>query len=141
MLEKNMRNSIEQIQKQYDDLKSKADSPEVISNIKEYTKTLKRIAQIEDIVEQYRLYLSIEQNIIDAKEILKSEKDDDMITMAKNEINENNPLLLEASAKLKLLLLPQDPLDDKNVIIEIRGAAGGDEANIFAADLFSMYQK
>ena len=141
MLENNMRNSLNQIEKQYVELLNKSHTSEIIANIKEYTKLLKKINQIEDIVLEYRNYLSCENDITDAKEILKSEKNAEMIAMAKGEIHDKTLLLNSSISKLKLLLLPQDPFDAKNVVVEIRGAAGGDEANIFAADLFSMYQK
>ena len=141
MLEKNMKNSLDKIQVQYNDLQKKSTLPENIKDIKKYTELLKQISQIEPIISEYKNYLNIENNIIEAKNMLRNEKDLDLINMAKMEISENEHLVDPSVAKLKILMLPEDPLDKKNVILEIRGAAGGDEANIFAANLFHMYQK
>lgn len=141
MLEKNVRNSLDKILEQYKELQIKSNDPKVIANIKKYTTLLKQIAKIEPIISEYNKYLNAEKNVQDAKQMLKTDKDLEIIAMAKAEIVEGNTYMQESENKLKLLLLPQDPLDDKNVILEIRGAAGGDEANIFAADLFNMYQK
>ncbi|NCC55918.1 MAG: PCRF domain-containing protein, partial [Erysipelotrichia bacterium] len=101
-------------------------------DVKEMTKLLKESSTLEDAVEVYRFYKTKEEELSDLESLLELETDDDLIEMAKHEVQELKHLLEETEEKLKILLLPKDPNDDKNVIVEIKGAAGGDEGNIFA---------
>ena len=110
-------------------------------DVKEMTKLLKESSSLEDAVEVYRFYKLKETELEDIESLLEIETDDDLIEMAKHEIASLRDVLLESEEKLKILLLPKDPNDDKNVIVEIKGAAGGDEGNIFAGDLFRMYSR
>ena len=87
------------------------------------------------------IYKSVKKQLEETKEMLELEKDPEMHELVKEEFNELNDQIPELEEKLKILLIPKDPNDDKNVIMEIRGAAGGDEANIFAGDLFRMYSR
>ena len=141
VMEKSMHNSLMSIKSKYDELTEKINTPEVAGNIKEYKKVEREINNIKDIVRVFNVYLNAETTIKDSKEILATESDAEMIEFAKMEISENEKKLPDLEAELKILLLPKDENDDKNVIVEIRGAAGGDEANIFAGDLYDIYKK
>ncbi|VEU73128.1 peptide chain release factor 1 (plasmid) [Mycoplasmopsis gallopavonis] len=136
-----MYKSLLQIKQKHDELQEQLLNPEVVSDIKNYTKINKEINSIKDIVEAFNEYLQAEQNLKNAKEILNIEKDEEMIFLAKSEISESESLMEKLAESLKILILPKDENDNRDVIVEIRGAAGGDEANIFAGDLFRMYQK
>lgn len=140
-MEANVRNSLESIKDKFDQLNKKLLDPEIISNITEYKKIVIETRKYEDIVQKYNKFLEIESIVEDSKEILKIENDPDMIAFAKEEISKNEALMPSIEEDLKIALLPQDENDFRNVIVEIRGGAGGDEANIFASDLFRMYSK
>lgn len=139
-MEKTMRNSLLEIKKKYEEIEEKLKLESVLSDIKTYTKLIKEINKIKDIVEVFNIFLNIENNINESK-ILLNEQDEEIVQLAKIEIQNNEKILPELEEKLKVLLLPSDENDDKNVIVEIRGAAGGDEANIFAGDLYKIYIK
>ena len=124
----------------YNELEDLLASDEIISNLDEYRKLSKEKSNIEDIVEKYNEYKRLEHDIEDL-ELLKHDSDPEMAEMAKMELEEALPKKDVIIEELKKLLAPRDPLDDRNVIVEIRGAAGGDEANIFAGDLFRMYTR
>ena len=128
------------IEKRYIDLSDKINDPEVINNNTEWRKLMKEHSDIAPIVEKYREYNETEEAVAEAKEML-SDSDEEMRTLAKEEFAEGNKRLEELKEELKILMLPKDPNDEKNVIVEIRGGAGGDEANIFAGDLFRMYSR
>lgn len=115
--------------------------PEVISDMKRYVKLNKEYSQLEPIVEAYKNFRDLLSNIADAKQILAEESDDELKEMAKMELDdllEQQPPLEE---RIKFLLVPNDPEDEKNAILEIRAGTGGDEASIFAGDLYRMYTK
>ncbi|MDE7395502.1 MAG: peptide chain release factor 1, partial [Clostridiales bacterium] len=114
--------------------------PEVIADNKTWTKLVKEHAELEPVVMAYETFLKIEQDIAGAKEILDSETDAELIQLAKEEIEEKRDALRAQEEALKILLLPTDPDDEKDVIMEIRGGAGGEEANLFAAELLRMYK-
>lgn len=135
-----MYKSLLGIKSKYDEFLKQLSEDSIINNIKEYTRINREIGKIKDIAITFSTYLNLENDIKDAKEMLNS-KDADEIAFAKSIIEENEPKLIQLESELKILILPKDENDDKNVIIEIRGAAGGDEANIFAGDLFRMYTK
>ncbi len=109
--------------------------------VKVMTELLKELSTITKAVEKYRLYKEKSEELKDLKDMLELESDEEMILMAEGEISKIEEFLVKTEEELKILLLPKDPNDDKNVIIEIKGAAGGDEGNIFAGDLFRMYSK
>ncbi|WP_369085995.1 peptide chain release factor 1 [Metamycoplasma spumans] len=140
-MEKNMYESLLSIKKQYEELSNKLNDPEVYSDIKQYTKISKERSNIEEIYEAFKKYLDIEDLHIMSKDILANEKDEELIELAKADIDNQISQMEELEEKIKELLLPQDENDKRDVIMEIRGAAGGDEANIFSGDLFKMYQK
>lgn len=104
-----------------------------------YAALMKEYRELEPIVEGYRAYKSCEKAISDAKEILAESSDRELREMAQEELSENEGMLSELEERVKLLLLPKDPNDEKNVIVEIRGGTGGEEAALFAYDLYRMY--
>ena len=115
--------------------------PEVISDMDRYIKLNKEYSELEKIVGVRNEYKSALDSIAEAKNILENESDSELRQMANEEINENSPKIPELEEKIKLLLIPADPEDAKNVIMEIRAGTGGDEASIFAGDLYKMYLK
>ena len=131
-----MINRLEAIQKRYDEISNELSNPEVVSDIKKMTELSKEQRRLTPIVEIYKKYREALSDIETAKEMTK---DPEMQEFAKEEISNLNKQIEDMEKELEVLLLPHDPNDEKNVIVEIRGAAGGDEANIFAGDLFDMY--
>ena len=127
---------LEAIEKKYDEIANELSNPSVISDIKKMTELSKEQRRLTPIIEVYNRYKQVLSDIETAKEMAH---DPDMESFAKEEIISLNKELEEMNHELEILLLPHDPNDEKNVIVEIRGAAGGDEANIFAGDLFDMY--
>ncbi|MHA7099616.1 peptide chain release factor 1 [Roseivirga pacifica] len=115
--------------------------PDIASNIKEFTKLNKEFKDLEKIVVVYDEYTNVLGNIESSKEIIKNEKDEEFRDMAKAELDELVPRQAELEEKLKYMLIPKDPDDHKDVIMEIRAGAGGDEAGIFAGDLYRMYDR
>jgi peptide chain release factor 1 len=128
------------IEARYDEITQLLMQQEVVTDIKRLTELSKEQSQLEPIVTLYREYKDIQETIADLKE-MAHEDDPEIVQMAKQELAELKPRLPEIEEELKILLVPKDPNDEKNVIVEIRGAAGGSEANIFAGDLFRMYTK
>ncbi|WP_337020502.1 peptide chain release factor 1, partial [Oceanobacillus massiliensis] len=115
--------------------------PEVISDTKKLREYSKEQSGLEDVVQAYREYKDVTGQLNDAKEMLEDKMDADMQEMVKLEIDELTDSKQELEERMKILLLPKDPNDDKNVFMEIRGAAGGDEAALFAGDLYRMYSR
>ncbi|HDZ41356.1 MAG TPA: peptide chain release factor 1 [Bacteroidetes bacterium] len=115
--------------------------PDIIADMKRYVKLNKEYKDLEPIIEAYNEYSNVISNIESARAMLAVEKDPEMREMAKAELEELNEKLPAMEEEIKMLLLPADPEDDKNAIIEIRAGTGGDEASIFAGDLFRMYSK
>ena len=122
----------------YNELSEELSKPEVLSNVELMTALSKEQAQISDIVDKYKEYKKVLSDLEEAKELLN---DKEMAELAKEDINNLTVEKEQLEKELEILLLPKDPNDDKNIIVEIRGAAGGDEANIFAGDLFEMYSR
>jgi peptide chain release factor 1 len=114
---------------------------EVLSDMEEYVKLNKEYKNLQPIIEAFERYKLTLSNIDSTKELLSAEKDDEMRDMAKAELEKLNSLVPEMEEEIKMLLIPADPEDDKNAVIEIRAGTGGDEASIFAGDLFRMYSK
>ncbi len=115
--------------------------PATISDMKKYIKLNKEYRDLEPLIEAYNEYKNILSNVDSAKEIIATEKDEDLREMAKAELDELEQRIDPLEDQIKLLLLPKDPQDTKNAIVEIRAGTGGDEASIFAGDLFRMYTK
>ncbi|MCH5164571.1 MAG: peptide chain release factor 1 [Clostridiales bacterium] len=131
---------LKNIKSKFEALSASISDPAVIADNKEWTKLVKEHATLEPIVAQYDAYLKAESDIEEAKKLLKEEKDPEMLELAKIELEEKKELLAKTENELKILLLPVDPNDEKNVIVEIRGGAGGDEAALFAYELMRMYK-
>ena len=128
------------IEKRYDEINELLTQPEVVCDIKKLTELSKEQRSLEKIVVLFREQKKLEASIPDLKE-MKKESDPEIAEMAEMELEEVNLRLGQIEDEIKVLLLPKDPNDEKNVVVEIRGAVGGDEANIFAGDLFRMYSR
>ena len=126
------------IEKRYLELNEELMNPEIISDVKETLKRTKEQAMLKDAYDAYQKYKKIESGISDAKEMIH---DSELGEIAREELNTLEQEKANLEKEIEVILLPKDPMDGKNVIVEIRGAAGGDEANIFAGDLFRMYSK
>ncbi len=131
-----MENRLESILKKYEEIAKKLMDPEVMSNFQEVKKLSQEQSELKEIVEKYQEYKKAKENIEGAKALLN---DAELKDMAELELHENTEKLEKITKELEILLIPKDENDGKNVIMEIRGAAGGDEANIFAGDLLRMY--
>ncbi len=127
------------MEEQYNKIQDKLQSG--ITDIKEITKLMKESKTLEETVEAYQKYQSIQEEIKDLEVMIDTETDATLLEFAAEEKNQLASQIESLEEKLKVLLLPKDPNDDKNVIVEIKGAAGGDEGNIFAGDLYRMYSK
>ena len=126
------------IERRYEELSDLINDPEIIADNERWRKLMKEHSDITPIVEKYREYKKIKEELAEAEEMLNdSSIDDDFKALVKEEFSENKKKIVDTEEELKILMLPKDPNDDKNVIVEIRGGAGGDEANIFAGDLYS----
>jgi peptide chain release factor 1 len=136
-----MLNKLEEIQQKYEELGRELSKPEIISDQKQFQKMMKKHSTMEEVVNKYMRYKELAQSISELKEILKDESDQEMVEMASEELAQAEKDIITTEAELKILLIPKDPNDDKSVIVEIRGGAGGDEAALFAGDLFRMYSR
>lgn len=135
-----MFDKLDAVVDRYEVLTEKLADPSIYDRQDEFKKISSERASVEEVVEVYKVYKVLVEDIEESKEILKTEKDEDMREMAKEVLAENEPKLEPMQEQLKILLLPKDPLDDKNVMVEIRAGAGGDEASIFVGDVLRMYQ-
>ncbi len=134
-----MIEKLEKILQVYEDLTSRVADPKILADVKEYARISKERADMEETVNEYLVYKKTAEEKTEAENALESESDEDMRALLKDEIADCNKRLAESEEKLKILLLPKDPNDDKNVILEIRGGAGGEEAALFAYELYKMY--
>lgn len=132
---------LESIEERYNEVLKQLEDPKVISDQNEFRDLMKEQSSLAPIVETYREYKKINSTIDESKDILENESDEDLRELAKEELSEAKKELDETEEKLKILLLPKDENDDKNVVMEIRAGAGGDEAALFAADLYRMYNR
>ncbi|MDD2574865.1 MAG: peptide chain release factor 1 [Acholeplasmataceae bacterium] len=135
-----MFDRLELMEKRYKEINNSLMDPKVVSNVKEMTKLMKEQKGLEKVVIKYRDYIDKESQLKDLKVLLHDE-DEEISSMAEMESESLQEDMEKLEEELKILLLPKDPNDEKNVIVEIKGAAGGDEGNIFAGDLFRMYSK
>lgn len=136
-----MLDKLESIEDKFEDLSHKISDPEVIAEQSTWQKLMKEHANLEPIVEKFREYKSVLKGIEDSKELLLEKPDKDFEEMVRLELEELQEKQEKLEEELKILLLPKDPNDEKNVIVEIRGAAGGEEAALFAGDLLRMYMR
>lgn len=136
-----MLEQLEAINERFNEVAQQMTQPEIVSDMSKYKTISKEYKDLEKIVNQYKEYQNVLSNIDSAKEVISTEKDEDFRDMAKAELDELLPKKEELEALLKEMLIPKDPNDSKNIIMEIRAGTGGDEAGIFAGDLFRMYQR
>lgn len=136
-----MLEKLEMIYKRWEDLGERLSDPELIANVKEFVKVNKEYKDLQPIVEAYKKYKTICSNIESAKQVLENEKDEEFRSLAKMELDELLPQKENIEEEIRVLLIPKDPQDAKNAILEIRAGTGGDEASIFAGDLLRMYLK
>ena len=132
---------LDQIEARYEELTQALASPEIIGDSAKYQKTAKAHSEIAEIVEKYREYKDLKKGIAESKAVLADEKDPEMRAYAQEELQKLEPRVAGVEEELKVLLLPKDPNDEKNVILEIRAGTGGDEATLFAAEIFRMYDR
>jgi len=141
MTEQIILDKLSGVQKRFEEVEKLISDPDVINDTERFVKLNKEYRELEPLVKMYRDYRNLIENIETAKEILATEKDEEMREMAKEELAEDEKKKEELEERIKILLLPKDPEDDKNAIVEIRAGTGGDEAGIFAGDLFRMYTR
>ena len=138
MADNSMRDKLVKIIDAYEELQEKMGDPAVLADQKEYNRLAKEYASQGPLVKQARLYVQAEDDLAEAKELLS---DPDFKEFAQEEIARIESELPGIEEEIKFMLIPVDPADDKDIIVEIRGGAGGDEAKIFAGDLFMMYER
>jgi peptide chain release factor 1 len=141
MAENNILDKLDGIVSRFEEVSTLITDPNVIGDQKRYVKLTKEYKDLEAIVNARKEYINCINNLEEAKELFNMEDDPDMREMAREEIDANEKRLPELEEEIKLLLIPADPEDGKNVVMEIRGGTGGDEAALFAGDLFRMYSK
>ena len=134
-----MFDKLNKILQQYKNLSTQIETIDIVKDLNKYTEMTKELSSLQPIACLYETYLQVDNNIKEAKEILNTEVDSELISLAKAELAESMAKKETLEHNLKLMLVPKDPDDDKTVVMEIRAAAGGDEAAIFACDLFLMY--
>ncbi|HUU08315.1 MAG TPA: PCRF domain-containing protein, partial [Dehalococcoidales bacterium] len=136
-----MLNRLAKIEKHYQEIDRQMANPEIASDLKQLQRLAKEKASLETVVTNYRKYKATSKALAETRDMLSGEPDEEMRAMAKQEIDSLEAKLANLLQELKLALLPKDPNDEKDIIVEIRGGAGGNEAALFAADLFRMYSR
>src|SRR4030088_1160503 len=132
---------LDQIEARYEELTQALASPEIVTDSAKYQKTAKAHSEIAPVVEKYREYKDLTRGIVESRVVLAEEKDPDMRAYAQEELDKLQSRVGSIEEELKVLLLPKDPNDEKNIILEIRAGTGGDEATLFAAEIFRMYTR
>ena len=132
---------LEGIRTRFDEVADLIIQPEVIADQKRYVELGRQYKQLEKIVGAYKKYKKLLSDIEEAREIIKDGSDAEMTEMARAELEEAEPQVAPLEEEIKVMLIPRDPADAKNAVIELRGGTGGDEAAIFAGDLYRMYTK
>ena len=135
-----MFDRLDQIEERYEDLGRQLSDPNIVSDQANYRKVSKQHRDLEETVEKFRDYRKLRDGVSEAKAML-GESDAEMRAMAEEELATLEPKLATVEEELKVLLLPKDPNDDKNIIIELRAGTGGDEASLFVSEMFRMYMK
>lgn len=136
-----MFDRLQAVEDRYDKLNELLSDPEIVNDTKKLRDYSKEQSDIQETVEAYREYKEVKEQHKEAKSMLEEKLDSEMREMVKEELDETSERIEELEARLKILLIPKDPNDEKNVIMEVRGAAGGDEAALFAGDLYRMYSR
>src|ERR1700745_3790451 len=132
---------LDQLESRYEDLTRALASPEIVTDSAKYQKTAKAHSELSEIVEKYREYKDLTRGIVESKAVLADEKDPEMRAYAQEELTQLEARVAQVEADLKVLLIPKDPNDEKDVILEIRAGTGGDEATLFADEMFRMYSR
>jgi peptide chain release factor 1 len=132
---------LDQIEAKYEELNKALASPEIVTDSSRYQKTAKAHSEIAEVVEKYREYKALKQGIAESKAMIAEESDAEMRAYAESELATLQSRLTRVEEEIKVLLIPKDPHDEKNVILEIRAGTGGDEASLFAAEIFRMYSR
>ena len=138
MADNSILNRLDGLKLKFEEIGQQMTDPEVIGDMKKFVQLNKEYKELKPIIEASEEYRSAVNNVREAKDILANEKDEDLREMARDEVAELEPRIEKLEEEIKLLLIPKDPQDDKNAILEIRGGTGGDEAAIFAGDLLRM---
>ena len=136
-----MKDKFQIIKNRFDEVSDLIIQPDIINDRKKYIELNKEYKELDKLVKKIRQYEELENNINEAKDILKTEKDAEMLEMAKEQLDESEKELAATEEEIKMMMIPKNPEDAKNVIVEIRAGTGGDEASIFAGDLYRMYTK
>jgi len=136
-----MLDKLEQIEKRYQEITEQLSSPELLANPSDYAKAAKQHRALGEVVEKYQSLKSLKTELNDARELFDTSDDDEMREMARQELENLQSRLQQTEEDLKILLIPSDPNDEKNVILEIRAGTGGDEATLFAAEMLRMYSR
>ncbi len=136
-----MLEKLEAIYKRWEEIGEQMNNPEVVADMKRYIKLSKDYKELQAVVDSYKKYKNILDNLESTKEMLKTEKDEEFRELAKEELNEMIKQKGTMEEEIRIMLIPEDPQDKKNAIVEIRAGTGGDEASIFAGDLYRMYLK
>lgn len=136
-----MHDRLERLKARFTEIDTEIQNPDIVRDAARYREAMREHAYLSKLMEEYANYRRIESDRTGAQEIARAESDPELREMAKEEAKELDLKLAESEAKLKVLLIPPDPLEEKNIIMEIRGGTGGDEAALFAADLFRMYTR
>ena len=134
-----MFDKLEDILVRFEEIMNELNDPSVVNDQQRFKKLMKEQNDLAPIVEAYKSYKQAKQDVEDSLAILENESDEDMRELAKEELNDAKGRIEDLEQQMKILLLPKDPNDDKNIVVEIRAGAGGDEAALFAAELFRMY--
>lgn len=136
-----MLDKLETIKVRFDQVQDMLSQPDVVGDMKRFTQLNKEYKELSRVVEKYYEYRNLVGNIENNKNLLSTEKDEEMREMAKIELDELLPQVEPMEEEIRMMLVPKDPEDEKNVVLEIRGGTGGDEASIFAGDLYRMYMR
>ncbi|HJE27358.1 MAG TPA: PCRF domain-containing protein, partial [Limosilactobacillus pontis] len=136
---KDIFDKLQAVADRYDELNELISDPAVIADSQRFMKLSKEEGSLRETVEKYDEYKKVTQTITDDEEMLREIDDPDLTALTKDELSDAKNQQAKLEKELEVLLIPKDPNDDKNIIMEIRGAAGGDEASLFAADLYNMY--
>jgi peptide chain release factor 1 len=136
-----MLDKLNSIKQRYDEVNDLIIQPDVISDQKRYVQLTREYKELKELVEVREEYITLQDNIAEAKELLANERDPEMKEMAKMELEDSQPKLEALEEKIKWMLVPKDPEDAKNAVLEIRAGTGGDEASLFAGDLYKMYTR
>ena len=134
-----MFDKLEDLVRRFEEITNELTEPSVVNDQNRFRKLMKEQSDLQPLVDAYTEYRKCQETVEDSLAMLESESDDEMREMLKEEMSDAKKRIIELEQKMKILLLPNDPNDEKNVIVEIRAGAGGDEAALFAAEVYRMY--